>query len=187
MSDTPNGDFAPTTPEADKTHRTLYNRDGARPLPPPAKGEFHSYRPSDSVIERREADLFAVAGLDAGARDQLRQTGRAIQNQTGLPDALVATIIDGHIDNVLADARVSEDPEADGLALERQIAASNAELREKFTLQYGAKDGEALLERSARFIRAHPTLARMLQRRGLGSRPAIVEGVAAHVHSTGWR
>jgi hypothetical protein len=70
---------------------------------------------------------------------------------------------------------------------DQQIVAANAELRQKFQRQYGAKDGEQLLERTARFVRTHPALAKTLQPRGLGSRIDIVELIAAHVFSTGFR
>jgi hypothetical protein len=45
----------------------------------------------------------------------------------------------------------------------------------------------ALGRRLLRYVRAHPRLAVILRQNGLGSKPAIVEEIAAHVHSTGCR
>jgi hypothetical protein len=36
-------------------------------------------------------------------------------------------------------------------------------------------------------VRATPALAKILRERRLGSRPDIVEGIAGHVFSRGWR
>lgn len=168
--------------------RVIYDRNAATPLPPPTEtGEFHSYSPADAVLQQRDGELFAQTGMDPGARRQMRETFRSIQKTTGLPDTVVAQIADGHVSNLLAGARVSDDPDGDDVGLEQQIAASNAELRERFRAQYGAVDGEKMLDRTVRFVRKHPALAKILQQRGLGSRPEIVEGIAAHVFSTGWR
>jgi hypothetical protein len=164
----------------------LYDRNAATPLPPPEKGDFYSWTPEGAVLDQRGPELFAEAGIDSAAQRQLRDTHRGIRRATGLPDGLIGQIVEGHLDNLLAEARVSEDPDGDAIALDRQIAASNAELRQEFAQRYGAKDGEALLERTRRFVRGHPALAKILQQRGLGSRPEIVRGIAAHIFSTGW-
>ena len=86
-----------------------------------------------------------------------------------------------------ATARVEDDRDAADAALERQIAAWNAESAEQLRLTYGPQRGEELLHRTQRFIKQFPGLVERLKERGLGSRPDIVAAVAAHVHSTGWR
>ena len=164
----------------------VYDGNAAEPLPE-RKGEFHSYSPAAEVIRQRGTELFAQTGMTTREQQQLEETFRGIQKTTGLPDGLVAKIADGYVNNRLAGARVSDDADRDDLELSQRIAAANTELRERFSRRCGAKDGEALLDRTQRFIRKHPTLAKMLQERGLGSDRDIVEGVAAHVWSIGWR
>jgi hypothetical protein len=153
-----------------QTANALYDRNAATPLPPPEKGEFHSWTPEGAILQQRGPELFAQTGIDSAAQRRLGYTFRGIRRNTGLPDAVMSQIVDGHLDNLLAEQRVSADPDADAVAHDQKIAAWNAELREEFVQQYGAKDGEAMLERTRRFVRKDPALAKMLQQRGLASR-----------------
>src|SRR5207245_1679518 len=127
------------------------------------------------------------AGTDTAAQLQLHGTFVEIANDTSLPDGLLAVIADRYIDGLLAAKRVSQDPDADAQAVDQQAADWSAETRAALRATYGAKNGEQLLERAQKFVRAHPALAKVLQQRGLGSRPDVVAGIAAHVHSTGYR
>ena len=173
-------DFAPVPADTQRALDKLYDGNAAQPP--------HSYSPAIEVIDRRDRELFSEAGLDATQRAQLRQTYTEI-GRIGLPDGVVAQIANADMDTRVAATRVKSDADADAAALaqDQQIQANNAELREKFVAQYGAKDGEQLLERTQRFVRSHPKLAAILKENGIGSRIDIVEGIAAHVFSNGIR
>ena len=182
-------DFAKTPAEEQRTLDRVYDRNAAEPLPPPtAKGAMYSWSPGTAVLDRRDAELFSDAGLGTAERQQLRST-YAEFGRIGLPDGVIAQIAEGHVDSLLAATRVKSDADADAdaLAADQRITANNAELREKFARQYGAKDGEQLLERTDRFVRSHPKLHAILKEHRLGSQIDIVEALAAHVFSTGWR
>ena len=174
---------------SDQQAKTLYDLNAAAtPLPPPMeKNALYSWSPAVEVVKQAGPDLYAKTGMTTREQEHLQNSFRDIQRSTGLPDGVLAKVAEGVVANRFADARVVDDPDADDLALSQRIAASNAELREHFIRQYGATDGAALLDRTARFIRRHPTLARMLQERGLGSDPEIVKGVAGHIFSIGFK
>jgi hypothetical protein len=55
------------------------------------------------------------------------------------------------------------------------------EVREEFAARYGAKEGEALLQRVKKFVKGRRELASILQHRGIGSRPDVVQLLADHV------
>jgi hypothetical protein len=184
-------DFAgKPTAEEQRALDTHYDRNAAVPLPPPtAKNALHSWSPGVSVIDRRAEELTTRAGYDRSKVQQLRNDLAEISKVLPGADGAVMQIAEGHIDNILAGARVMTDAEAeaDEVALLRQIQANNAELIEHFETRYGKKDGAALLERTQRFVRSHPKLAAILKERGLGSRIDVVEALAAHVFSNGIR
>ena len=200
------GDYtAPTTPTAtngfaskptadeQKALDRLYNGNSAQappasgnPAAPDLAGRMYGPAMVTSAIDQRAAELWAKNGTTPAQHRALRDTFVGIAQRTGLPEPLMQHIANGHIDNLLADARVEVDPDAADVALGARIDQVNSELREDFRLRYGATAGDALLERTQRFVRAHPELARILQQRGLGSNREIVEGIASHVFSTGW-
>jgi len=176
------------TAEEQKALDTLYDRNAAQPLPPPAPGEFYSHSVPVALFDQRESELASVVGMPRAERQQLRSTIAEI-GKIGLPDVAVAQIVDAHINSLVAGTRVLTDAEAeaDEVARLQLIQKNNEELREKFAKQYGVKDGEQLLERTQRFVRSHPKLAAILKENGIGSRPEIVEAIAAHVFSNGIR
>jgi hypothetical protein len=184
----------PAAPSSEAAAQKLYDNTPApaakspdrTPLPERA-GEFYSWTQTAEVIKQRGPELYAQAGFDSAAQQALDQKYRRFGKETGLSDAVLASMAAGELDNLAAGARVADDPDADDFALAKQIADNNALLREEFTAQYGRREGEALLERTRRFVRKHPTLAQTLQARGLGSKPEIVRGIAHHVFITGWR
>lgn len=166
-----------------RTAETLYDRAPLRPVP----GQFHTYTLTDGVIQNRGSELWEVTGADTTARQQLVDTFRNMQRDTGLPDGLVADIADGHITGLLTAERIPDDPEGDETAFAQRIEAGNAEIREQLAVTYGRQGGEEILERTRRFVRAHPRLAALMRDHGLGSRPDLVLGIASHVFSKGWR
>ena len=168
--------FFKATPEEQRALDRLY--DGNKAVP-----DHKNFPTLTSAIDRRLPELFVRAGVDAAAQQQLRSTFVDIATRTQLPDALVERIADSHIDNLLAAARVVDDPAAADVALDQQIAQWNAQSREEFP----GTEGAALLARTQKFVRAHPALAKILQERGLGSRPDLVKAIAEHVFSSGFR
>src|SRR5436190_11927626 len=103
------------------------------------------------------------------------------------PDGLVLQLAEASIQARRAASRVVVDPDAADAEFEQQRSAWNAETVERLRLTYGTRNGEELLHRTQRFVRHIPGLAERLREGGLGSRPDIVTGIAAHVHHTGWR
>jgi hypothetical protein len=183
--DTPSADFAPESPEQQKTLDTLY--DAPKPLPPPRNGALTSYTLHGEILKRRGPELSAQLGEDIAA-----QAGRGSRYDVmgrDLPDNLTAMLMEAEIsaDLSVAHVKTEAEAEADTTTLMRQIQANNAELRERFAQQYGARDGEELLARTQRFVRSRPLLAGIMKKNGIGSRPDIVEAVAAFVFSSGWR
>jgi hypothetical protein len=71
-------------------------------------------------------------------------------------------------------------------ALEARVREDTERTREALQAHY-LKDSDSMLDKTGRFVRAHPKLDGVLQKHGLGSRPDIVEGLAAPVFSSGWR
>jgi hypothetical protein len=171
--------------------RKIYDSSHAAPPAPAATPtgdaarDFYGDSYIASVVDRRAAELWEVTGATEAQRREIRDTFIEI-GESGLPEGVVAILAEHYIDRELAAAR-QEDPDAAADALDKEIDLRNEELRNNLRLRYGAKDGEQLLERAQRFVRAHPKLAKVLQEHGLGSRPDIVEGIVAHVFSTGWR
>ena len=185
----PDDDFAPPTPEEQQLHRALYDGNAAQPLKDAPGGGLYTYTVADAVFLRREPDLKTHTTMTPAQLQQEHANLRALATILPGADYVVNEIAEGRVDGLLADARVKSDDELDDeeLTQDRQLEAWNIELKEKFAAQYGARDGEALLARTQRFVRLHPRLAALLKQHGLGSRPSIVEGIAAHVFSTGWR
>jgi len=174
---------------ATKTDNLDAHERAAKTLYPADPGEMYGYDIAQAVITRRGDELYTHTGLDEAARKALGDTHIAIRRATGLPEGIREAIAEAHVDALLADTRAVSDTEADAdeTTVAKRIADGNAEVREDFIARYGKKDGPALLDRTAAFVRSHPALATILQQRGLGSRPDIVKGIAAHVFSTGWR
>jgi hypothetical protein len=139
-----------------------------------------------SAFARRGPELWAAIGADTATQRQMLETFVGIKRSTQLPEGLLTRIAEAHLDGELAAVR-QNDPEAATDALHKQVQTWNAEIRETLRSRYGAKEGEQLLARTAKFVKATPALATLLQQHGLGSRPEIVEGIAAHVFSSGYR
>lgn len=177
-------DFAPLTAEEQRTVDAIYDGNAAKVLPS-RSGQFYSFSPAASVIENRSSELWKDAGMDSAAVRQLSETVRALENL--VPETLAAVIAERHVDGLLAAARVSDDPDADERALDKRIAEWNGQVREQLAATYGAHEAEHLLDRTVRFVRQQPALAKLLQQHGNGSRPEIVLPLAQHVFSTGWR
>lgn len=184
-------DFAnKLTADEQKALKTHYDGNAAQPLSSSgAPGEFYSHSVPVALFDQREPELATVVGMPRAERQQLRSTIASIARDTQLPDVAVAKVVDALIDTRVAGTRVLTDAEAeaDEVARLQQIQKNNEELREQFAKHYGAKDGEQLLERTQRFVRSHPKLAAILKENGIGSRPEIVEAIAAHVFSNGIR
>ena len=142
--------------------------------------------PVEGVLDRRLPEWGDATGANLAAQQALRSTVRGIATRLPGAEALVMKIAEQHLDDALAFHR-SDDPEVLALEREDQVKVWNEELREDFRLRYGAKEGEELLERVRKFARAHEPLAKLLREHGLGSRPAIVEGLADFVFSSGYR
>jgi hypothetical protein len=162
--------------------RRLYDGNAAAPAVPTNPQNFYGYGHVAQAVDTRGAELWKVG---SGARTQAEIRDWFVDvARTGIPDGIVEKLTSGYIDGELAVMR-SEDPAAAAEALQTRMRADNEQTREALRTTYGAKEGEALLERMQRFVRAHPKLQSVLAAHGLGSRPDIVEGIAAHVFSQG--
>lgn len=165
---------------------TLYDGNkAAKPLPVDA-GEFYGHPALAGEIDRRKSELWDQTGTGEADHAALRRQFLGIAKQTGLPEGALTRIAAGHIDGLLAEARVPDDVDADEVAADQRVVADTNTTREELTTLYGQKDAEDLIRRTQRFVRMHPSLQKVLQRNGLGSRPAIVRDLVAHVFSTGY-
>jgi len=104
------------------------------------------------------------------------------------PAKLGKMLVDGHIDNLLANARVLDngEAEAEDLALEQQAFANMEENRRRAVAQYGPRDGEDLINRTIAWARTQP-FAPMLRERFLGTRPDIAEELIHYVFTNAIR
>jgi hypothetical protein len=162
--------------EADS--HAIYDRNAAQPLPT-RPGEFYASH--------------AVQHAQHYSAEHYEKTGERLpveiyRTLDFLPLSIVEQIIDGDVANRHAERRVAEDPDGEAIALAKRIEADTEEARSRIIARYGPKDGPELLERTQRWVKTtQPTLARMLQQRGLGSKPEIVEELVAYVFSNGIR
>ena len=185
--------FAKPTPDQEAVTDVLYDNTERHPLAPanPASPEpaerFYGHSQLAQTIDQRGKELWAETGASLAQQKELRNTFVNIA-RGGVPEAITALVAAYHLDALLADARLNDDPEGDALKLDKQVLAWSAESREFFAARYGSqKDGEAMLGRVQRYVRAHPAFAKIVQQHGIGSRPDVVEAIADFVFSTGWR
>ncbi len=155
----------------------LYHVDPPTPLPT-RPGEFYSSFAAQQA-QKHSAEVFEKTGtkLDVNSYRFLDD----------LPAALAEPLIDSDVSQKLAAVRVSDDPDGDDIALDQRIAADTLETRGRLIARYGEKDAAQLLERTKRFVRSKPALARIVNQRGVGSKPEIVEELVAYVFSNGIR
>jgi len=182
-SPTPTDGFSmQRTPEEQAPLDALY--DGNAAGPPPDEDHLFGGMPLlAGAVDRRRFELLD-AGMSEAEFKQIRADVLGVAKRAGLVEDFAVTIADHVISGQLADARHSDAAEP---VSDEQIAAWNTAIRAQLRYQYGEKDGAQLLERTQRFVRAHPVLAQALQQRGLGSRPEIVEQLVAHVFSNNIR
>jgi hypothetical protein len=178
--------------------RTLYDnpesvaadRAAARALVPAAQprdsgAQLYGYSAVEGEVQARGAELWAATG--AGEVEQRRTRDLFVDiAKSGVPEGLVVSLARQFLDSELAFAREITDDD-DVREMERRVALGNEQTREAFRTQYGDQDGERMFARVQRFVRANPKLAHVLEQHGLGSRPDIAMGLAAHVFSTGYR
>jgi hypothetical protein len=165
----------------------LYDGNKAETPDAGAAQAFYGHSLLKGAIDRRGPELWAETGATQQQQQELRDTFVGIAQRTGLPELLLATIAESHIDHQLADVRPVDDTDAAAQALETQTQEWNVATRAELQNLYGVTEAERLLERTQRFVRGHPVLAKVLRERGLGSRPDVVLGLAAHVFSSGYR
>ena len=146
-----------------------------KPLHDPPPGEFYTF----SVVEehlRSRRDALSVAGVNRDERAKQRETFRGIQTATQLPDRVLILIADADVDRRVA-----------GSADDAAIEEGNRDVRARLIDKFGsAAEAEAVLERVQKFVREHEPLAEIL-REGPGARVDVIEGIAEHVTSTGYR
>jgi hypothetical protein len=137
-----------------------------------------------SAIDQRRTEL-VDAGLSAAEIQQTRATFIDMAAKGDLDENVVRLIAEHHIGGLISDTRPVEDAAGPS---DEDIAVWNAQNRANLRIRYGGvTEGDAILDRTRRFVRARPALARVLQAHGLGSRPEIVEALASHVFSNGIR
>lgn len=142
------------------------------PLPDPPPGEFYSWTGGGARIASSKQELF-TAGVMEADQSKLEQThaviSRFLQNDR-LGEMLADADVRFHISGAMDDA-----------AIER----GNREVRAMLTGKY-QKEAEAVLGRVQRFVKSNPALAEVMQR-GAGSRVDVIELLAEHIESAGYR
>ena len=160
----------------------LYDKTPLAPTP----GKFHTWTPARAAIDGRSEELYTRAGMNSSAVQEQRNTFDAIEKETGLPDVYVASLANATMDAILASTRVSDDPDADDIALIKQIEEGNRDSRERLATLYGKAEAASLGERAHRFVKSKPKLAKIFKDHNLGSRPDIVMPLVDFIRSTGW-
>ena len=150
-----------------------------------AEAQLYGFSSVASEVESRGGELWAVTGATEAEQRRTRDLFVDIA-KSGVPEGVVLNVARQFIDGELAFARETTDAAAVA-EMERRVSGGNERTREALRQQYSERDGEKMLERVQRYVRSRPKLAGVLEQHGLGSRPDIVMGLAAHVFSTGWR
>jgi hypothetical protein len=180
--------LAPETPERQRAIDTLYDGNAAQtPASPDGNALYGSFSTVTSPIDGRFSELAIATGATEADQTRLRDEFVGIAKKTGLNEGFVANLAEHHLNNLLADARIEDDPLAAEVALDKQSVEWKNETRARLRNTYGAKDAEDLLARTQKFVKSTPALAKILQKRGLGNRPDVVQAIVSHVFSTGYR
>jgi hypothetical protein len=123
-------------------------------------------------------------GLDLAAQATERREYAAVMRATGLHEhAGLAKLIH----NEWTNARMADAGPVDDVDLDAQIDVQNEASRSALRGQWGAEGAEDLLQRAQKFARQHPKLAAILQTRGIGSRPHVVQALVEHVRKVNFR
>lgn len=154
-----------------------------RPVPGPAPGELYGPSILAGAIDRRSPDLRAIGQSEAAQRTQ---RGDYLKLAKDVPEGLAVKIVNADIDAAIAASQPIADVDAAAHEEATRHAAWAAESLDALQATYGVAEAEALIERTRRYVQSRPALARLLERNGLGSRPAIVTELVHHVFSTGW-
>ena len=141
-------------------------------------GEFYASHAAQ-VAGRYSAEFYEKTGEQLPIDDY-----RVLDNYSL---RLTEQVIAADVARRYADREMFADPDQEVADLSNRIDADSQESRSRIIARYGLKHGAELLERTQRWVRTQPALARMLQQRGLGSKPEIVEKLVAHVFSNGIR
>lgn len=181
MADFTIGPWTPTPPTAAGTRaQTQAERDLFGTLP--VVNELHPIETAlREPLRERQSDLVDVLGLTQTQQQARHRDYADLIRRTGLePLTVGARLYDLMTDADLEDAR--------GTAVDAaQVTAWSEESRRQLRVTYGAKEAEDLLQRVQKFTREHPKLAAIVQRRGIGSRPDVVQLLVDEVRRRGYR
>lgn len=169
---TTEGDFAPLPPEVQKKLDTLYDGNAA------AATMGHVFH--ENLTKLGDRTGLTLEEQAAEYRDFRVMSGAADLQETA---ALAELLHTEWTDARLAQAR----PGGDDAELEARVAADVEASRVWLREEYGAKDGEALLARVHKFAHQHPKLLAILETRGIGSKPKVVEALVEHVRRINFR
>jgi hypothetical protein len=138
----------------------------------------------DDAVQQHERTLREVAGKTTTEIDTFKEDVRAQALETGLrldgPLSPGRLLLNAAVDAATADARGEAfDP--------TQIQRWNEETRADIHATYGTEHGDELITRARKFVQQHPKLATLVNRRGIGSRPAVVRALVDHVRRTNFR
>lgn len=170
---------------------------GIRVTTQPAPDAAEVLYPPEKALEqpfRREAEqAHDVVGLDTPGREKRQAEFTTMIKDTGLDPYVVAPVLYGlQTEADVLDARGEQlslqeggEPQADDEA--RVMQAWNEEARRTLRETYGQHEAEDLLARADRFVTAHPKLATLMGRHGIGSRPEVVEAIVEHVRRVNFR
>lgn len=157
------------------------------PTPQPIRpGRFHSYALLNSTIDSYKPAFWETLQKGPAALEQRKALFADIHERTGLDEVKTMTIANFALADEVAGGRFVENADQAVMEEERQTAAWTSESMADLRATYGP-NAEAMLARVKKFARSHSGLSRILQHRGLGSRPEVVRAIAEHVFSTGYR
>jgi hypothetical protein len=139
------------------------------------------YEPvSEDIYRSRDNDLLTVLGYDGAQRAQRAQEFTAMVRDTGMAGhhTIASLLYNAGVDAEIAAARGTEEPDDHRLSEHARTVLAD---------KYGLVEAEALLARAVKFGGSHPTLKKLLNTRGIGSRPDVVEALVDFVRTKNFR
>jgi hypothetical protein len=174
----------PTEAEIRQAER-LYPPRGVDPdLPQAGEGIYSASAALRQTTEANFVRLYDAGLVKSAQKEDAHREVTEMTRKLNLDWGFVRLIENAHTDALLAD-RLDE-PGADA-ALAAQIRANDEGNLKRLRGKYGAEETDDLMDRVARFRQQDARLAARLDRRGIGSRPEILDATIDEMRRQAFR
>jgi hypothetical protein len=170
----------PTAQEREALEK-MYHR---APEPPDPGSLYSTVGMLRTKLNQNFVRLGDAGLLDLDDQEKERKEYAALVRETDLPLGTAELLHDRWTSARLEGARAGGDNARElATQIDRDAEASRIALRET----WGAKDAEDLVQRAKKFATQHPKLNAILNTRGIGSRPDVVQAIVSHVRDINFR